>query len=257
MPPSERAPVQSVARTLALLEAVVEEGEATLGNLAERLDLSRSTVHRLLSALAVAGYVAQSPGGRYRIGMQLETLSRTVLRESRRVTLAAAPQLQEIRDRYDETVNLVELNGLSARYVDQVESSRPVRMFNQVGNEVPLHASAAGKAMLAFQGEAFRRSFLARAPFARMTEATITGGAEMANELELIRGRGYAFDMQERDEGVICVAAPILASSVPPTAAISVSGPADRMSRLDLDEVGRSLVAASEQVSAALTVRSA
>jgi IclR family acetate operon transcriptional repressor len=117
--------------------------------------------------------------------------------------------LLEIRDSFDETVNLVEMHGWNARYVDQVESLRPVRMFNQIGNEVPLHSSAAGKSMIAVQPKRVRQAFLARAPFERMTESTIVGADAMRTEIERVESRGYALDLQERDEGVICVAAAI------------------------------------------------
>lgn len=247
------APVQSVARALELLEAVVAAGEMSLGELAVETRLSRSTTHRLLSALTAAGYVAGAPGGRYRVGSRLGSLATAVLDSSHRVAALARPHLLEIRDRFDETVNLVELNGWNARYADQVESSRPVRMFNQVGNEVPLHTSAAGKAMLAAQEERVREAFLSRAPFERMTANTITAARAMRDEIEAIERRGYAFDLEERDEGVVCVAAAIGTS-----AAISISGPAERMNRLDLDAVGTALASAATEVSAALvTARSA
>ena len=258
MASDKRGPVQSVARALGLLDAIAESGEATLSDLADRSGLSPSTTHRLLAALISSGYVSQDrSSGKYRVGGHLRAIASRIASQVGGILELARPFLLELRDRHDETVNLVELDGWNARYIDQVESSRPVRMFNQVGNSVPLHASAAGKALLAGQPERVIAAFLARAPLERLTPTTIVEADAMAAELEEISRLGYALDRQERDEGVICVAAAIPVAEGPVRTAFSISGPADRMTRLDLAEVGEEIAAAAREVTAtAATARS-
>jgi IclR family acetate operon transcriptional repressor len=235
-----------VGRALTLLEAVVAGGETGLTQLAEVVELSPSTTHRLLATLVASGYVAQGEeNGLYGVGPKLRVVADRALAVSPGLLHTAQGEMLAVRDRYDETVNLVELQGWKALYVDQVESSRPVRMFNQVGNLVDLHASAAGKAMLAHQMPEMIEAFLASAPFKRMTERTISQASGLRVELERIRESGYSLDNQERDDGVVCVAAPVLISGTVSRAAVSMSGPVDRMERLDLDRVGSSLAKAA------------
>lgn len=248
----ERGPVQSVARALGLLDTIAESGEISLSRLATGSGLSPSTTHRLLAALVSAGYVTQDPvSGWYRVGGHLRAMAGRIASQLWGVLEGARPYLLELRDRYDETVNLVELDGWNARYVDQVESSRPVRMFNQVGNSVSLHTSAAGKALLADQPERIVAAYLGRAPFERLTPTTIVEADVMERELDDIRRLGYALDRQERDEGVVCVAAAISTSEGSARTALSMSGPAERMMRLHLDEVGRDMARVATEISAA------
>lgn len=245
--------VQSVGRSLELLEAVAATQDAGLLELAERTGLSPSTTHRLLSTLVAYGYVVQDPqSSRYRLGHRLMALAGGAADRTARLRETARPRLGRMRDAYDETVNLTVLDRFSIVYVDQVESSRPVRMFSRIGNRVPAHASGAGKAMLAYQPPAALAALFASAPYEALTPRTITDREALAAELERIRERGYAMDDEEYDEGVACVAAPIFGAGGVVEGALSVSGPVGRMQRLDLAEVGAAARSLTAEVSAEL-----
>jgi IclR family acetate operon transcriptional repressor len=237
-----RAIVQSVARSLALLEAVASETELGLVELAGRTRLQPSTAHRLLATLVECGYVVQNPRtSRYRLGHKVVELTGSAEQRLRRLRTVVRAHLKALRDLTDETTNLVVLDRFSAIYIDQFESSRAVRMFTEVGRTVPAHASASGKAMLAFAPTGVVENLLAQAPLEALTAQTLTDAEQLRRELARVRARGYAVDNEEYEEGVVCVAAPIFGAGAEVQAAISVSGPAGRMHRRDLAGLGETI----------------
>jgi len=238
-PEGRRRPVvQSVARTLALIEHVAAEDELGLVELAERTGLQPSTAHRLLSTLIECGYVVQSARtSRYRLSYKVIQLAGSAEQRIQRLRSVVRPQLVALRDRTGETSNLVVLDRFTTVYVDQVESSRSVRMHTAIGRSVPAHANAGGKAMLAFLPDAAIDDIASR-PLEALTERTITDPEALREELVHACSRGYAVDDEEYEEGVVSVAAPVLGNGGLVHAAGAVSGPAARMHARDLDELG-------------------
>jgi IclR family acetate operon transcriptional repressor len=155
--------------------------------------------------------------------------------------------MELLRDRFGETVNLAVLDRRHIVYVHQVESERAVRAFNRTGNRVLAHASAAGKALLAWQPEATIATLL-DGGLAQLTPATITAPERFAEYLAEVRRRGYALDLGEQDEDVVCVAAPIGSPGGRPLAALSLSGPASRMRRAQLGDTGTEVARAAAAV---------
>ncbi|MEA2379503.1 MAG: IclR family transcriptional regulator, acetate operon repressor [Thermoleophilaceae bacterium] len=243
--------VQSVGRSLDLLEAVASE-ELGLVALAERTGLGPSTAYRLLATLSARGYVARSAStGHYRLGHRLVELASVAGRGSERISSAAQPHLQELRDATSETVNLSVPDGLAIVYVAQVESPRAVRMFTTIGRRVPLHACAAGKAILASSPQTLLDEVLGKG-LTQLTRHTLATPDALAEDLELTRERGFATDREEYEEGVACVAAPIFGPGGEVVAAASVSGPATRMLEGNLEAIGDVVRAQALLVSAEL-----
>jgi DNA-binding IclR family transcriptional regulator len=239
--PKERSYLtQSVERAIALL-AIIAENDTRIGlsELAERAGLHSSTAHRLLATLIAHSYVYQDQNDKtYSLGPALIRLGEAA-RSQIDIIAIARDQLNELAERVGELVNLVVLEGDQAMYVYQSQG-RPdsvVRMFTRIGALVPLHCTGVGKAMLAHLPEDKREQVFEKG-FKAYTKNTITNELKLLSELEIIRERGYATDLEEREVGVHCVATPILDSTGQAIAAVSVSGPAGRVTADRLPELG-------------------
>jgi IclR family acetate operon transcriptional repressor len=236
-------------RSLRLLEALADTQSASLVDLAAAAQLSPSTAHRLLGTLVAEGYAGRSEDDQhYRLGYRVPALARSAETPLQDLRDAARPVLTRLRDAFGETANLVVLDGPAIVYVEQVESERAVRMFSRIGNRVAAHASGGGKALLASLPSERLDQLLGRQPLAALTPQTLTERPALDAELADIRDRGWAIDDREYDEDVVCVAAAITESSDVPAAAITVSGPVERMRTHDLATLGQEVAAAAQDV---------
>ena len=253
-PPTKARPlVQSVARSLEILEALASGGELGVVAIATRTGLRPSTVHRLLATLVARGYAVQSrPTGRYVLGYKLAELAGVLSDRSERLRTLARPHLAAIREATGESANLSVLAAPDSVYIDHVDGTRAVRMSARIGATVPAHAGAAGKAMLAFTGREAAAELLGGEPLPALTAHTITTLAALDAELETIRGRGYAIDDEEHELGVGCVAAPILDRHGGAVAALSVSAPTQRIHAADPAVLGQLLADHAAVISRAL-----
>lgn len=222
--------VQAVDRTLAILENLaVHRGAVPLSVLAREVGLNVSTVHRLLHTLMSRGFVQQeAESGRYKLGIKVFELGTAAL-SSLDVRQAGRPLLEEIVRQCNETANLVVLDGDEVVYVDQVESSRQVKMIAKIGGRAPVYCTGAGKAILAHLSPPERDALIARIPFQRRTARTIVDPEELRRELDEITRTGCSLDLEEMEDGVRCVAVPVWNSFSRVVGAISVSGPSSRL----------------------------
>jgi DNA-binding IclR family transcriptional regulator len=214
--------VQAIARAGAILRAL-EAVPAGLGTseLATETKLPKSTVHRLVTALAEEDLVAQSGDGRARLGSGIARLAmagREALSERLR------PVLLDLRRQLDETVDLAVLDGAAVRFVDQVPAPHRLRATSAVGELFPLHCTANGKALLAAMSSEQVKALLP-SRLRRFTSATVSSRAQLIAELEQVREDGVAFDREEHTEGICAVGVSL---GVDATAAISVPVPTQR-----------------------------
>lgn len=228
--------VQSLERALDILEVLGRsEGELGVSEIGLSVGLANGTVHRLLSTLTRRGYARQvSDSRKYTLGPRAVTLASS---SRERLGPLARPFLKELMEVSRESANLAALDRNSVVYIEQVSAPRMVRMFTEPGNRVPPHASGTGKVLLAFQPPGVAEAVLGRSGLARFTPRTITDADRLLAELERIREQGYATDYEEIEEGVRCVAAPVLGVEGQVVAAISVSGPAGRLEDDRLGEI--------------------
>ena len=235
--------VQSVHRALDVLEALAAAGgSASLGDLAAACGLPAPTLHRLAGTLADRGYLRRLPDRRYSLGSRLVPLGADAhaLLGGR-----ALPVLRGLAELTGESANLAVLTQGSAEYVAQAPGRHTMRTFTEVGNRVALHCTGVGKALLAVVPPAQASRLIGAAPLAAMTAGTITDPAALHAEIALTRTRGYALDEGEMETGVRCVAV-----GLPSTApmAISVSGPAARMTDDVITSAVSALRAAADQL---------
>ncbi len=233
-----RHSVQSVERTLDLLEALANaQGEISITHLAGRTGLHVSTVHRLLATLVQRGYVRQNrETARYYLGSKLGVLGEGAPRYTE-LRLHAQPALQSLTDSVNETSNLVVIEDTAAVYIDQVQCRQVVRLFNQVGNRVPLQCTASGKVLLAWLESVARDRVVDRLEFKSYTARTLASRSALLAALDAVRRAGYALDEEEYQTGARCVAVPVLDASGAAFAAISVSAPANRLNRARAIEI--------------------
>lgn len=225
-PPNETSTqVQSVARAFKILEALREAERAEpLADIAARVGLAVPTTHRLLRTLLDLGYARQLESREYALGPGLIGLGE---RATPRLADSARGTLVRLEEAAQETANLAVLDGDLVAYVAQVPSRHRMRMFTEVGRRVLPHASGVGKAMLATLPERRVREILARTGQPEYTPTTLVTAEALLADLRETRRRGFAIDDGEQEVGVRCIA--VAVPGVSPPAALSISGPAARM----------------------------
>lgn len=243
--------MKQIDRTLDLLEILAERGEMSLAGVAGALETSRPTAYRMLASLQARGYVDHlRDSHRYQLGPAVRALaSRSNLSM---VTRLADPALMDLRASTGETVNLALVRRDRIIYEAILDGHHALRMSGTVGQEVPPHATALGKAILAAAPPDQQRLLLGPPPLRRYTPNTITEPGALEQELTITRSRGYAIDREEVDVGAVCIAAPIIGSDGLPMAALSVSAVAARFPEPRWSAVGRAVQRWTEQISADL-----
>lgn len=244
-----RTRLSSVANALRLLKAFSDdEFEIGVSDLARRLGIAKSTAHRLAATLVAERFLERNAAdGKYRPGLLLFELG-SLVRRKMDVSAEARPLLKALAEKTGETVHLAVLDEHSVLYVNRIESRRAIRMGFGLGVRAPLHCTAPGKALLAFQPAEFIEETIARG-LPRRTPATITGPQAFRQELAAVRARGYAIEDEEIEAGLRSIATVVRNDGGGVIAAIGIAGPAHRMTRRLLVSYARDLLAATEAVS--------
>lgn len=247
----------SSVRNAARLLCAFTPADRDLGvsELAARLGLAKSTVHRILTTLAAEGLIERDAStGRYRLGLRLYELGAIVADHLDLHEVVAGP-IDDLRNRTGETVHVAILDGAEVVYIARRESPHTLRLFSRVGHRNHAHCTSTGKVLLAFLSEAERAAILDGRPLVAHTPYTITDRARLDEELELIRRRGWAENVNESEVGVTSVAAPIRDATGRVVAAISVAGPGPRLSRDTLRRFAAETVRTAEIISSRLGYR--
>lgn len=221
---------QAAYRLLDVLsELGIQTGGAHLSDLAKVLGLPLSTTRRLLRVLCDRGFALQDEATRlYELGPQARILG-TLRLDRRSLAELSRPVLEELRGISKETVFLSVRDGLELSYVECLRSPRAVQMYGEVGQRVPLHASAQGKAILAFLPEVLVERLLPRLEYVAFTPNTRTTMADLAADLKVVRERRYALSLEEHDLDVHSVATAVLDPLGNAVASVCIGAPKYRL----------------------------
>ena len=244
--------VRSLVRALSILNSLAEcPNGASLTELAQQVGLSTSTTHRLLTTLEEQRYVRFEHTARlWMIGIQSFVTGSTFIK-ARNFTDIARPHMRALMEETGETVNLAVPDGGEGVIVAQVECRQLMRALAAPGRRVPLHCSGVGKALLAALSEAAMAPILRRQGLPRFTPMTLTTVKRLRTELALTRERGYAVDNEEHSIGVRCIAAAIHDEHHETVGAISISGPAVRVTAARTASLGELICKTAAAISAA------
>lgn len=199
----------------------------SLNDLTVRVELTKSSVFRILHTLEVSGYIDRDPTGRYSVVADLRASAPGQLRPA--LVQAALPALKELSREFGETVSVALRFENRVEVVGTIESPHLIRMGNTVGRIVPPHASSLGKAIAAFQPEEVRERLVRSYGIHRFTERTVTDEVELKREFERVRSRGYSTDEEESVLDGCCFGVPVLDGDREAIAALSLSAPKTRI----------------------------
>jgi IclR family acetate operon transcriptional repressor len=224
------------------------ERDVSLGDLADRVGLPKSSVHRLLTTLIAHGFVDRDPATRrYTLGIRLFELGSAAIHE-RGLYGAAQPQLEGLSRSTGETCHLAVLSGIDAVYVYKVDGPSNITMSSRVGGRAPCHATSIGKVLIAWAPRELLAEVRAH-PMPACTPHTITSVERFDTELARVRAQGYALDLEEYSEGLHCVAAPVRDQTGRVTSALGIAGPRTRLEDERLTQLIPVVVQAANELS--------
>jgi DNA-binding IclR family transcriptional regulator len=247
--------ITSLQRALRLLQlfAATERGLAA-AQVAKLSGLPVSTVHRFLVNLETAGYLNCSESGVYHLGIACFSLGQAALGQLdiRRLSL---PHLRELNQHTRETIHLTIRNGLSAVYVEKLDSPEPLRIHSRIGAAVPLYCTAVGKVMLAHLSADEQAKVLPQFELKRLTPNTVGSLQELQTQLQKVRRQGHACDLEEHELHIRCIAAPIWDHTGAVNASLSITAPLVRMSMARLRQLAPLIQEAGLKISRELGYR--
>ncbi len=228
---SAKAPgsIQVIERMMTLLDALAASPEAaSLKHLASVTELHPSTAHRILAAMTTARFVERQDAGTYRLGIRLLELG-NIVKSRISVREVALPYMQTLHETIGEAINLGARHDDEIVYIERTSSGRALlRVVYLVGGRAPLHLTSLGKLFLAADSPQQVRDYARRTGLPGKTPRSLTMLATLEKELDKVRRHGIAYDDEEAEIGLKCVAAPIHDEEGHVIAALSVSAPADR-----------------------------
>jgi IclR family acetate operon transcriptional repressor len=237
--------ITALQRGLRLLQLFSESPQGLAAKqVASRSRLPVSTVHRFLANLETAGFLNCGGDGVYRLGVACFAIGQAALGQ-----LDIRPYLQELNQQTRETTHLTVRHGLSAVYVEKLDSPEPLRIHSRIGAAVPLYCTAVGKVMLGYMPDDERERVLLQLALKRLTPNTVGNLQELQAELYRVRRNGFASDLEENELHIRCIAAPIWDHAGCVNASLSITAPTVRMPAARLRQLAPLIQAAGLQIS--------
>jgi DNA-binding IclR family transcriptional regulator len=243
-----RSGTQAVERAIAIMESFRNDTRPLgISEIARQVGLNVSTAHRVMRALVHAGFMEQDPvSERYRLGIEIAVLGRRALEQAG--YHLALPILTRLCAETGESVSLGVRRNQEVVVVEQAHSNQPLRFDHPSGAELHMHASGMGKVMLAFGDVGLETAVAQLKELPRFTERTVVNRDELVGVLVAVRAQGYAVNREERYDGVVGVAAPVLDPHSIAHAAVGVQGPTMRMTTERVVEIAPLVRAAAQEI---------
>ncbi len=248
---SAESAVGTLERGLAILQFFKRTPEASVAEVATALELSRSTTYRIAERLRELGFLeVNTSNALWRLGRETAQLGVAAL-QSTDLMRVAPPVLLDLLEGTREAVNLAVFDSDSMVLIFREQGPQSVTISSRLGSRRPMHASSLGKAYLAALRPDERRELIERLELKRFTPETIVDKDALERNLLNVQKRGFADDRREFEQTLACCAAAVFDHRAVPVAAISVSGPAERI-LAKFDRIGAEVVLAARKISARL-----
>ncbi|MEQ1408253.1 IclR family transcriptional regulator [Neorhizobium sp. Rsf11] len=248
----QKARLSSVSMAIRILKAFSgDDAEIGISELAKRLGIAKSTVHRLVVTLMAEDFLDKNPEtGRYRLGLGLFGLG-SLVRHRMDLSTEARTLLADLRQETGETVLLAVPAGREIMYIRTLASRQAVRISTEMGMRVPYHCTAAGRAILAFQPENHAAT-VTTAPMPARTPKTVTDPDRFRKLLANVRRQGYAIEDEESELGMRAIAAPIYDAQSEVVGSVAIAGPVQRLSLRNLNGLAEPLLSTARAISVRL-----
>ena len=247
--------MSTIHKAFRVIEIIGELGCASIQEISSKSGFPPSTVHRILTTLLEIGYAVQEPSNKsYSLSLRFFELG-SKIQDKFNLIPYARPYLLILNEKTKESINLAVLDGDAAVYLDHVNSEYGLQLFTKIGARVSLYSTGVGKIFLSRFGYDEFNEYIEKHPIVAKTSKTIVDKHKLEAELEQIRKRGYAIDNEENEYGSRCVATLIYYYNDKTAAALSVSGPAVRITPDRYDEIGRMAMNFAGSIAEALGYR--
>jgi DNA-binding IclR family transcriptional regulator len=247
---------RSVDRALDVLLCFSRQNpELSLTEISKKVELHKSTVHRILTTLEKKRFVKRDETtGTYSLGINLLHMAYLTLNQSdlRRI---AARYLHQLSEKFRETVNLAILDNADVIYLDVVESPQRVKLAAAIGQRLPAFCTASGKAILAFSTKETVKQVLEYG-MNQYTQCTMNSPEKFMENMKETQERGFAMSLEEYEAGINAIAAPILDRNKKPLASVAVAGPSYRLTKERMIEIGNELLIAVQEISQEVEISS-
>ncbi|MBW7455974.1 IclR family transcriptional regulator [Paenibacillus sepulcri] len=249
--------IQALDRALKIIDLFDDQNkELKITEISELINLHKSTVHSLLKTLKLHDYIDQDEeSGKYRLGMRLVEKGQLVL-QGLDIRGTARPHLSRLSELTGQTAHLVVLDRAEGVYIDKVEGEKAVIRYSRIGRRVPLHSSAVGKVLAAFQPPGMLAKLMKGYSFNRHTPLTIVDEEAFMAEIAKVKEEGIGYDREENEPGVRCAAVPVFDHSGHAVASVSISTLVSHVDEAKLSEFVTLLLEEARQISVQLGYRS-
>ena len=245
---AERYIIPNIARALKILEMLAQQKEgSSISEIAKEFGIPVNSTFRIIKSLETYGYI-EEVSRRYFTTPRLLYLGYAGLNQ-KGIVQNSIDLMHDLRDDINETVMLGTMAANEFVIIEQLPSFEYIKVTTEIGHRVPIHASAPGKATLAFLPFKERTAVLEHISFDRFNDATIPSKNEMLDEINVIVEKGFSVDNGEEITGIICVAAPILDYRNYPVASIWITGPDFRIKEKGIENIGKSIADVAARIS--------